>query len=115
MRKERSMPQEFSHEEVLQTLTVLIARNTEMLENEEGEFEQVRTNLLALTVKEHIVGTLTEEERHRYESALSRFRDLRARVDSQRAALSKLRAAREDWESGLPGSLQDRFRDLLTS
>jgi hypothetical protein len=109
------MYEEFGREEVLQALDRLIERNAAVLEDEEGELQQVRGNWLTLTVKEHIVGSLSQEEKERRVAVLSRFREAQSRVDSQRVRLEKLRAARKDWEVELPSSLQNRFEDLLTA
>jgi hypothetical protein len=40
---------------------------------------------------------------------------LRNRVDSGKERLKKLRAAREEWETGLPNSLRKKFEDLLST
>ena len=109
------MYEEFGREEVLQALDRLIERNGAVLEGEEEELKQVRSNYLTLILKEYIVGSLSQEEKERRVAVLSRFRQLQGRVDSQRAGLEKLRAAREGWETEIPGSLQSQFEDLLTS
>lgn len=109
------MYEKFGREEILQTLDRLIERNAAVLESEEEELQQVRGNWLTLILKEHIVGALSQEEKERRVAVLSRFRQLQGRVDSQRAAMEKLRAAREEWEAELPSSLQSQFEDLLTS
>jgi hypothetical protein len=109
------MYEKFGRDEVLQTLDRLIERNATVLEDEEGELQQIRGNWLTLTLKEHIVGSLPREENERRQTVLSRFKELQNRVDSQRAVLEKLRATRKEWEVELPSSLQKRFEDLLTA
>jgi hypothetical protein len=109
------MYEKFGREEVLQTLNRLIERNASVLEDEEDELQQVRSNWLTLTLKEHIVGSLSHEEKDRSQTVLSRFKELQSRVDSQKAVLEKLRAAREEWEKGVPSSLQKKFEDLLSA
>jgi hypothetical protein len=73
--------------------------------------------LLTLTVKEHVIGpgALSEEEEEKKEAALSRFRDLRDRIDSEKERLKRLRDAREEWEAGLPSALRNKFEDLLSA
>jgi hypothetical protein len=112
------MYEKLEHEEGLQTLDKLIQRGEERLKNAEKELQEERTVLLTLTVKEHVIGaeSLSEEEQEKREAALSRFRDLRNRVDSEKERLKRLRAAREEWEeTGLPGSLRNGFEVLLST
>jgi hypothetical protein len=111
------MYEKLEYDEVLQTLDKLMQRSEDMLESAEEELQQERTTLLTLTVKEHVIGagSLSEEEEKKREVALSRFRELWNRIDSEKKRLKRLRAAREEWEAGLPSSLQNRFEDLLST
>jgi hypothetical protein len=115
-RKEQTMYEKLE-EEVLQALDKLVQRSEDMIESAEEELQQERTTLLTLTVKEHVigVGSLSEEEEKKKEAALSRFRELWNRIDSEKKRLKRLRAAREEWEAGLPSSLRNRFEDLLST
>lgn len=112
------MYEKLEYEEVLQALDKLIQRGEERLKSAEQELQEERTILLTLTVKEHVIGpgSLSEEEEEKKEAALSRFRDLRSRIDSEKERLKRLRDAREEWEeTRLPSSLQKKFQDLLST
>ena len=111
------MYEELGQEEILQALDTLIRKSEGMLETAEEQLQKARTTLLTLTVKEHITGagSLSQEEEASRDLALSSFRDLRDKVGFERKRLEKLRAAREEWETGVPSSLQNRFEDLLTT
>jgi flagellar biosynthesis chaperone FliJ len=108
---------EAREEDVLQALDKLIQKSEDVLESTEEELQQARATLLTLTVKEHVIGTesLSEEEEKRKEGALSHFRDLRNTINSEKERLKRLRAAREEWETGLPNSLRKKFEDLLST
>jgi hypothetical protein len=105
------------YDEVLQALDKLIQRSEDMLESAEEELQQERATLLTLTVKEHVIGaeSFSKEEEEKREDALSRFRELWNRMDSEKKRLKRLRDAREEWEAGLPSSLQNEFEDLLST
>jgi len=109
------MHEKLDHEEVLQTLDRLIQRSEDVLGSAEEELRQARTALLTLTVREHVLGPVSKEEESRREVALSNFRELTNRVRTEQERLKRLRAAREEWETGLPTSLHSRFEDLLSS
>jgi hypothetical protein len=109
------MYDKLDHQEVVETLDQLIERGEDVLRGLEDELRQARSLVLTLTVKEHVVGSLSKEEESRREAALSSFRELRERAYTQQERLKKLRAARDDWEAGTPTSLQQRFAALLSS
>jgi hypothetical protein len=104
-------------DEVLQAVDALIQRSELALGNAEEELQQSRASLLALTVKEHIVGadSLSEEERVRGELEQSRFTAARKQVELYRRRLKSLRTAREEWEGEVPKSLQSKFEALLST
>jgi hypothetical protein len=111
------MYEKLENEDVLQALDKLMQKSEDVLESAEEELQQARATLLTLTVKEHVIGigSLSEEEEKRKEGALSHFRDLRNRINSEKERLKRLRAAREEWETGLPNSLRKKFEDLLST
>jgi len=111
------MYEKLENEDVLQALDKLIQKSEDMLEGAEEELQQARATLLTLTVKEHVIGieSLSEEEEKKKEGALSHFRDLRSKINSEKERLKRLRAAREEWETGLPSSLRNKFEDLLST
>ena len=102
-------------DEVLQAVDALIQRSEVALGNAEEELQQSRTSLLTLT--EHIMGpdSLSEEERGREELEQSRFTAACKQVELYRRRLKSLRAAREEWEGGVPKSLQSKFEALLST
>jgi hypothetical protein len=107
-RKRPTIYQKLEDEDVLQILDKLIQRSEDVLEGAEEELQQERTTLLTLTVKEHGMGaeSLSEEEEKKKEVALSRFRDLRNRIDAEKERLRTAfdRQARDRTDDGVrPG------------
>jgi hypothetical protein len=109
------MHYELAREEVLQILDGLIRESEDRLKNAQGQLQKVRTSLLTLTVREHIegVGSLSPDENERRETAVSEFKGLCNRIAQQNERLAKLRSSREEWETGLPTSLQESLAALL--
>jgi hypothetical protein len=105
---------QLNHDEVLEIIDRLIQRSEDALEEAEDELRQVRSNLVALTIEEHILGPLSVDEEERKQAAAARFRELESQAETQTRRLQRLRAAREEWVEELPISLEGRFEELVS-